>query len=140
MENDIYSAGLIDGEGSILLSRMHKDESRRPVVSVSSTTYGLLKFLCDTYGGNISNHKTYKKHHKQSWSSKISGDKAIACMQCILPYMKEPEKIRRAKLIVDKYKSVTPRNGKYSKDLLKKKQKFEQKFFINASHLYEMKE
>lgn len=47
----------------------------------------------------------------------------------ILPYMKEPEKIKRAQLIVNEYKQLTPRNGKYSKEQLSKKLNFEERFF-----------
>jgi hypothetical protein len=32
-----YLAGIIDGEGTITLTRTHRGENRRPVVSISST-------------------------------------------------------------------------------------------------------
>jgi hypothetical protein len=32
-----YIAGIVDGEGTITLTRTHRDEGRRPVVSISST-------------------------------------------------------------------------------------------------------
>ncbi|MGI8385235.1 LAGLIDADG family homing endonuclease [Robertmurraya sp. P23] len=37
-----YIAGIIDGEGSITLTRMHKGEFRRPCISISSTDRELL--------------------------------------------------------------------------------------------------
>ena len=36
-EDAAYIAGVIDGEGSILLSRKHRGENRQFVISISST-------------------------------------------------------------------------------------------------------
>jgi hypothetical protein len=38
-----YVAGIIDGEGTITLTRMHRGENRRLVVSISSTELVLLR-------------------------------------------------------------------------------------------------
>jgi hypothetical protein len=38
-----YLAGMIDGEGSITLTRMHDKEHRRPCITVASTDYELLE-------------------------------------------------------------------------------------------------
>lgn len=124
-----YIAGIIDGEGSILLSRSRaKDHYRHPVVSVSSTTLGLLEFLKQHYGGHISSHKTYQDHHKKSWSWKIGYSSAIEILINILPYMLEPKKIYRAKLLIDVYPTVTKRNGKYTEEEMKRKLQFEEDF------------
>jgi hypothetical protein len=37
-----YVAGIIDGEGTITLTRTHRGEGRRPIVSISSTELPLL--------------------------------------------------------------------------------------------------
>ncbi|MEH7382987.1 LAGLIDADG family homing endonuclease [Bacillus sp. JJ1533] len=37
-----YIAGIIDGEGSISLTRMHGKEHRRPCISIASTDLELL--------------------------------------------------------------------------------------------------
>lgn len=39
-----YVAGIIDGEGTITLTRTHRGEGRRPVVSISSTELPLLQY------------------------------------------------------------------------------------------------
>jgi len=63
-EQDLYyTAGLIDGEGSICLSIQRKNQNRSPVISVSSTTYEIPLYLKETHGGSISKHKVYKEHH-----------------------------------------------------------------------------
>lgn len=128
--NLAYTAGILDGEGTITLTKQHAvDRFRKPIVSVSSTTLSLLEFLKENYNGSISKHKVYQDHHKQSWSWKLSYDSAILFLVDVVPYMKEPEKIKRAQLIVNEYKQLTPRNGKYSKEQLSKKLNFEERFF-----------
>ena len=130
MEKDfIYTAGLIDGEGTIGLVKANKNQFKSPYVSVSSTTFELVDYLKNTYGGYISKHKVYQDHHKQSYSWKINFHKAIEFIKNILPYLKEPEKIRRANLIINEYSKVTKRNGKYSSNELKSKLDFEYRFF-----------
>ena len=37
-----YIAGIIDGEGSICLTKHHPNEFRSPEISVTSTTYEIL--------------------------------------------------------------------------------------------------
>jgi hypothetical protein len=132
MKDDIYTAGLFDGEGTVTLATA-KGKFRYPVVSVSSTTHSLLEFLKKTYGGHISKHKTYKDHHLQSWSWKATHNAALFFLEKILPYLKEPKKRHRALLLTQKYKKVTRRNGKYSKEQLREKLVFEQQFFHPSS-------
>ncbi len=128
MEEDIYAAGLFDGEGTVTLSTAN-GKFRHPVVSVSSTTFCLLEFLQTHYGGHISKHKAYKEHHAASWSWKARYDEALAFLEKVLPYLKEPEKRRRALLLIQDYKKVTRRNGQYSPEQLKEKLALEQRFF-----------
>ncbi|MBT2687472.1 LAGLIDADG family homing endonuclease [Bacillus sp. ISL-47] len=40
-----YIAGIIDGEGTITLTRMHASEHRRPCITIASTDMELLAFL-----------------------------------------------------------------------------------------------
>lgn len=40
-----YVAGIIDGEGSIMLTRFHKNEYPSPCVSISSTDIELLEWI-----------------------------------------------------------------------------------------------
>ena len=129
-DNLSYTAGLFDGEGSVLLSYKQKDAKfRHPYVSLSSTTYDLLMFLKKHYGGHICKQKTYQTHHKKAWSWKLYGRSAITFLQLIYPHLKEHGKYHRAKLIATKYLQVTIRNGKYTKEQLRCKQAFEKEFF-----------
>ena len=124
-----YIAGIIDGEGSVVLSKRRKTaQFRTPVVSVSSTTLEILEYLRSHYGGSISKHKVYQEHHKQSWSWKLDYGRAVRLCADVLPYLLEPEKRRRAQLLVDVYGRVTVRNGKYTPEQLEAKKAFEHEF------------
>ncbi len=40
-----YLAGIIDGEGTVTLTRCHRGENRRPVVSIANTELALLEYV-----------------------------------------------------------------------------------------------
>jgi hypothetical protein len=124
-----YAAGLIDGEGTIGLCRQHPAEYRSPFVTVPSTTYELIHFLQVAFGGTVSSKRTYKTGHSKSWVWSIRGNAAINFLDNLLPWMREPEKIRRATMLAHEYKSVTPRNGKYTDEAKTLKRDFEKRFF-----------
>lgn len=122
-----YIAGLIDGEGSILLTK--KNKWRYPAVSISSTTIEMLNFLIPLYGGCISQKRHLNKNYLTEYQYSVVYDKAILLLKDILPYLKHPIKKQRAELIINDYKKVTKRNGKYNSEEIKRKEEFENKFF-----------
>lgn len=125
-----YTAGLVDGEGTVTLSRMKSNERRCPVVSVSSTTYELMLFMKEHFGGAISTlSRAADQGHKQAWHWQTSRNNAIMLLSLIEPYMVEPAKKRRAQLVINRYKAVTPRNGKYTTEMIELRDAFEQEFF-----------
>lgn len=127
--NHAYSAGLIDGEGTITLSRDHVCKNRIPVVSMTSTTYELVAWMHQHYGGQVRKHRTYQPHHKESHIWSVRYDTALNVLSQIRPYLQEPEKVRRADLILARYKYVTCRNGKYTTAQKQAKSAFEYEFF-----------
>jgi hypothetical protein len=129
-DDHIYAAGLIDGEGTITLSRSgSRDLYRHPVVSVPSTTPALVEAMKTLFGGSISKKRPSKLGHTLSQSWKVRFDAAIVCLERVTPYLREPEKIRRARLILDEFKQLTIRNGKYTKAQRIAKLDFEKRFF-----------
>lgn len=44
-----YIAGIIDGEGSMMLQRFHKNSFPSPCVSIASTTLKLINWIKDTF-------------------------------------------------------------------------------------------
>jgi hypothetical protein len=74
-----YIAGLIDGEGTVTLSRRHRSENRQLVVSISNTDRPLLEFVLDTVGaGKITGKRTCQPHHTASYTYTISNRQALA--------------------------------------------------------------
>ena len=124
-----YAAGLVDGEGSVMLSRQKKGAMRSPEVTVTSTTLELLDFLRARYGGNIIEKKVYSNRHSRAWCWRLDYRKAIDFLGKVLPFMREKSKVARAKLLVGDYVRLTPRNGKYSLDARQAKEEFEGRFF-----------
>lgn len=125
-----YIAGIIDGEGSIMLIKYHSNEFPSPCVSIASTTMELLEWVKKTVGAGVIIHKkNYKPEiHKECYSYVLKFDAAINLMKDIYPYLIIKVKKKRAKLIIDKYKSVTPRNGRYSDEMLILKEQFYKEF------------
>ena len=125
-----YLAGLVDGEGTITLSAS-KDRTRKPSLSIANTDRGLLEWTREVTGSGFISTKRSKKepHHLDAhiWAS--YSDQALNIVEQILPYLKEAKKLARAKFLLDNYKKVTPRNGKYTKELFKKKEEFVKEFY-----------
>ncbi|NFD29568.1 hypothetical protein EXN57_04855 [Clostridium botulinum] len=128
-----YIAGIIDGEGSIMLFRFHNNQFPSPCISISSTTIELLKWIKSvTKMGTIKRKKNYNtEKHTDSFTYTIKYNDAINLLIQIEPYLVIKNKKARASLIIKKYKSVTPRNGKYSDEMVKAKGDF-YKEFINV--------
>jgi hypothetical protein len=126
-----YVAGIIDGEGSITLTRMHEKENRRPCITIASTDKELLIYIQSLTRGIIINKKNYNTNkYKNSYTLYIKKKLDVFhTLQSIKPFLRINQKRERAKWILNNYDTVTPRNGKYSHELLKEKLMFEEKFF-----------
>ena len=120
-----YLAGLIDGEGTITLSRKHKDENRQLSVSISNTEHQLLEFAITKIGaGKITRKRTTKINHTSSFTYAIYNRQALALIEQIEPFLRSYKRMR-AKLILKDYIALTPRNGKYSPEILQARKRFE---------------
>src|SRR3989344_9559047 len=128
LEEAAYIAGLIDGEGTIALTRKHRGEHRQLMVSISSTEKPLLKYVKKTIGaGRITNKCTYQTNHTPSVTYAISNRQALDVLEQVSPYLKT-YKAKRAQLILRNYIRLTPRNGKYTMTLLKEREIFIERF------------
>lgn len=123
-----YAAGLMDGEGTITLTRRNRREKYRwPVVSVTSTTIEIIEFLRG-FGGSVCARPPRKSHHKPVWVWSVRSQKAPEFLRMVRPYMVEPSKVRRADMLINDYDAVTCRNGKYTPEKHEKKRVFEAAF------------
>ncbi|MEW9094356.1 MAG: LAGLIDADG family homing endonuclease [Clostridiaceae bacterium] len=129
-EQSAYIAGIIDGEGSIMLLKFHSNQLPSPCLSISSTSLDLLNWIKNTLNcGIIKLKKNYNSNlHKDSYTYTLKYNDVIELLEQIYPYLILEKKIQRAKLIVNEYKKVTPRNGRYSKEMLKAKNDFYERF------------
>jgi hypothetical protein len=114
-----YLAGIIDGEGTVTLTRQRKNEHPVPSVTVANNSLALLEWIRSLVGGTIIFKKRRKAHHSDSYAWSIRFDKALRLLAELQPYLivKRPQ----TDLILLKYKSVTHRAGKYSPEMLEAK-------------------
>jgi hypothetical protein len=116
--------------GSIMLTKFHKNQFPSPCITVSSTSLELLEWVKAKSGlGSIKSKKNYNPiSHKDSYTYIVRYDKAISLLKEIEPYLIIEQKKHRAQMILNEYKKLTPRNGKYSEELLKQKEEFLNRF------------
>jgi hypothetical protein len=109
-----YLAGLIDGEGTVTLSRKHAGEMRQLVISLSNTGLRILEFArISVGGGKLTRKRTSKSHHTPSYVYALWNRHALAVLGQVEPYM-QSYKRERAQLVLADYVRLTPRNGKYT--------------------------
>lgn len=120
-----YLAGLVDGEGTVTLSRRHKSENRQLVVSISNTELPLLQYVLEVVGvGKITSKKTYRSHHAPSYTYSISNRQGLSLLKQIHPYLRT-YKAKRTALIIRDYIRLTPRNGRYTPEISQARKVFE---------------
>jgi len=114
-----YLAGIVDGEGTVTLTRHRKKETPGPRVAVANNNLKLLEWIKSRVGGVIVSKKKRKPHYSDSYAWYAQQDRAIRFLDEIKQYLiiKKPH----ADLILQKYKSVTHRAGKYTPEMLRKK-------------------
>lgn len=128
-----YIAGLIDGEGTITLSRRHAQDRRQLVVSIANTELPLLEFVLQQLGvGKITRKKIAAAHHTPSYSFAIANRQALSLLQQLQPYLRS-HKRERAELVLEHYIKAVPRNGKYTPTLDQFRTDFESRFFAITS-------
>jgi hypothetical protein len=123
-----YLAGLIDGEGTISLSRRHANERRQLVVSISSTERELVDWAVDATGvGKITRKRTSSNKHAPGLTYSVSNRRALAVLKQVIPYLRSYKRLR-ARLVLEQYVALTPRNGKYTDSLSQRRAAFERTF------------
>ena len=125
-----YIAGINDGEGTLSLSRKHQSDNRQFLISISNTDLSLLNYVINVVGaGKITNKKTYQEKHTRSYTYTITNRQALDLLIQINPYLKTYKR-QRSELALKDYIRLTPRNGKYSDQLMKERENFINEFFL----------
>jgi LAGLIDADG-like domain len=129
-----YIAGLIDGEGTITLSRKHAGEKRQLAISISNTERPLLDFVLQSVGaGKVTRKKTTKPHHAPGLTYALWNRQALSLLVQVKPFLRSYKRMR-AQLVLDHYVQLTPRNGKYTPEIAAERQRFESKLLGLRAH------
>lgn len=124
-----YLAGLLDGEGTITLSRRNRNKYRTLVVTVSNTELSILQYVQVTTGvGKITNKRIVKSTHTPSFTYQVANRQALDILGQIAEHLRSHKAVR-AQLVPKDYLSLTPRNGRYSTEQLAKRELFIERFF-----------
>ena len=124
-----YLAGLIDGEGTITLTRKTKNANRTIAISISNTELNLLTYSLEIIGaGKIAPKRVTKANHTPAFIYQISGRQALIVIEQILPFLRSYKK-ERGMLLAKSYIQLTPRNGRYTEELANERELFIKKFF-----------
>lgn len=124
-----YLAGLVDGEGTVTLSRIHKRQMRYLVVAVCNNEQAILQWIVTaTSMGHITGKRQSLPTHAKNFTWRVSSRRALAVLREITPFMRGYKRWR-AILALDCYLAVTPRNGKYNPQILNARSTFESRFF-----------
>ena len=124
-----YAAGLFDGEGSISLIRHHDNRTHSPQVSVASTDYEVVSWFRERFGGSVVTKQPRQSNHSVSDDWRLTDRRALVFLDLIRPYLVIERKIRRIDLLLNDYVACTPRNGRYTKEMVERKQALLVAFF-----------
>jgi hypothetical protein len=132
--NTQWLSGFFDADGYITLVKSNKsDVAKHVAVGFTNTEKSILleiqSYITSKYNlkGYISTKKIKKENHKTGYDLKYSFDNGLSLI--FLVNTIHPKKKHRKKVVLDEYKSVVKRNGKYSSEDLQKLSDFETKFF-----------
>jgi hypothetical protein len=124
-----YIAGIVDGEGTITLTRRNSNKQRHLILSVSNTELRLLRHIRLVTGvGKITQKRVYSERHAIGYTYGTSNRHALDIIRAIRPYLQTHKRLR-ARLVLENYLKLTPRNGKYTPAMFRKREKFIEKFF-----------
>jgi hypothetical protein len=123
-----YLAGLIDGEGTITLSRRNLNKQRALVITINSTELCILKYVQEITGvGKITNKRITKANHTPSFTYQVANRQALEILKQTAVHLRS-YKVDRARLVLKEYLRVTPRNGRYSPTQIQDREIFIENF------------
>lgn len=123
-----YLAGLIDGEGSISLTRLHAGTNRQLLLTISSTEQALVHWALGRIGaGKVTRKRAVAPGHAPGLTYAIANRQALAVLRQVTPYLRSYKR-QRAELVLAKYLDLTPRNGRYTPELRSARASFESEF------------
>lgn len=128
-----YITGFFDADGSITISFVSKGRQRSPQLSFHnnelSILYEIQQFIEKELGikGFISTKKKAKEHHGQQYDLKYVN--FPKCIKIIDRIKTIHEKKKKRFDIIKSLSKLTPRNGKYTQNMLDERCILEEEFF-----------
>jgi hypothetical protein len=128
-----YIAGLIDGEGTVTMTRRNRQKNRGLVVSISNNEIPILKHVQGSIGaGKITGKRVTSERHAPSYTYCITNRQALSLLEQVSPFLKS-HKSARAVLALKEYLRLTPRNGRYTNEQTSERETFVRNFFAIRS-------
>jgi hypothetical protein len=115
-----YLAGFIDADGCISI-RSERKNKFRPSVAITNSNLNVLIWMSVFVNRGCTFHhkKPSKENHKVSHDVRWSNNAALYVCEKCLPFLRI--KKDRALLLINEWKQTTPRNGRYTEEMKKKK-------------------
>jgi intein-encoded DNA endonuclease-like protein len=128
-----YITGFFDADGSVTIAKNGKGRHRSPQISFHNNELDILlaiqSFILKELSvkGHISKKKKAKEHHGQQYDLKyVDFPKCILILKKINTlHFKKKKRFN----IIEKLYLLTPRNGKYTQNLIDQKNILETEFF-----------
>jgi hypothetical protein len=90
-----YTAGLFDGEGSVRIRKLRKNDRKGGVchmlvVEICNTNTEVLEWVKEHFGGLIYRNsiRSDNRHKKQCWTWTMASRKAGKFLELVMPYLK----------------------------------------------------
>ncbi len=128
-----YIAGFFDADGSVTIAKCSKGRQRSPQISFHNNEIDILiaiqAFIFKELSikGHISRKKKAKEHHGQQYDLKYVN--FPKCIKLVNNINTIHSKKKNRFGIISKLYSLTPRNGKYTEDILEQRNILELEFF-----------
>lgn len=124
-----WTAGMIDADGCITLNKAGQGRRRKPMIAIDNTDHEIIDELSRLYGGSVVKKKKYRDHHRQAWCWRLYGSAQIRTLLVdVYPYMRNAMKRERARILIEEWPALTPRNGIYTVGMLAAKKELEERF------------
>ena len=130
--NKNYIAGFFDADGYITICKNSKKQEPIPTIGFTNNVKSILEEIQNfiysktNLKGSISLKKARCENHNDSYDLKYRGFNSCIKLIKLIPII-HPKKYKRCKLIA-KIHSYTPRNGKYSPEILEKRRELCEEF------------
>lgn len=122
-----WAAGIMDGEGSVTLGKHGR--YRQPLMECATTDRALVDGLQALFGGRLYPRPMRGRMTRPNYFWILTGwVSVVPALRALVPYMRCPQKLARARFILDRPPPVT-RNGYYTPAEREQRLSFEREFF-----------